>query len=134
MSVGAASKIAVNAGDNQVASPGSAVAVNPSVLVTDVGNNPVSGVSVTFAIGSGGGSGTGLTPTTNASGIATVGSWTLGSTAGACTLTATSGSLSGSPVTFHATAIQVGSLYGGGVVAYIFQSGDTGYVAGNATG
>ena len=37
-------------------------------------------------------------------------------------------------MTFHATAIQVGSLYGGGVVAYIFQSGDQGYVAGQCHG
>src|SRR5207248_7681681 len=40
--------------------------------------------------------------TTNGSGIATVGSWTLSATAGSNTLTATSGSLSGSPVTFTA--------------------------------
>ena len=39
---------------------------------------------------------------TNAAGIATVGSWTLGRTAGTNTLTATSGSLTGSPVTFTA--------------------------------
>ena len=41
VTVGAANKIALNTGDNQVAAPGGAVAVNPSVLVTDVGNNPV---------------------------------------------------------------------------------------------
>jgi hypothetical protein len=134
LTVGAATKIAANGGDAQVAQPSTAVAVNPSVLVTDVGNNPVSGVGVTFAIGSGGGSLTGSPATTNASGIATVGSWTLGSAVGANTLTATSGSLSGSPVTFHATAIAVGSLYGGGVVAYILQSGDPGYVAGQCHG
>ena len=136
LSVGAASKIAVNAGNGQAAAPGTAVAVNPSVLVTDVGSNPVSGVSVTFAIGSGGGS---ITPTgggatTNGSGIATVGSWTLGTSTGTNTLTATSGSLSGSPVTFNATAIGVGSLYGGGVVGYILAPGDPGYVSGQCHG
>src|SRR5205823_713547 len=73
------------------------------VIVTDPFGNPVSGVSVTFAPGSGGGSVTGATQTTDASGIAAVGSWTLGTTAGSNTLTATSGSLSGSPVTFAAT-------------------------------
>src|SRR5205085_2214735 len=41
--------------------------------------------------------------TTSTSGVATVGSWTLSPTAGSNTLTATSGSLSGSPVTFTAT-------------------------------
>ena len=43
--------------------------------------------------------------TTNASGIATVGSWRLGTTAGANTLTATCAGLSGSPVTFTATGV-----------------------------
>ena len=32
------------------------MATAPSVLVTDVNNNPVTGVSVTFAVASGGGS------------------------------------------------------------------------------
>src|SRR5207247_6060771 len=42
------------------------------------------------------------TQTTNGSGIATVGSWTLSTTAGTNTLTATSSGLTGSPVTFTA--------------------------------
>src|SRR5436853_4325227 len=46
---------------------------------------------------------TGASQTTNASGVATVGSWTLSATAGPNTLTATSTGLSGSPVTFSAT-------------------------------
>ncbi|MBI1966500.1 MAG: Ig-like domain-containing protein, partial [Gemmatimonadetes bacterium] len=66
--------------------------------------NPVSGVSVTFAVASGGGT---VDPTTailtDAGGIAQVTSWTLGPTAGTNTLTATAGTLSGSPVTFTAT-------------------------------
>ena len=41
---------------------------------------------------------TGATQTTNAAGIATVGSWTLGSVAGVNTLTATSVGLTGSPL------------------------------------
>ena len=61
---------------------GTAVATAPSVRVTDVYNNPVTGVAVTFAVASGGGSVTGATTTTNASGIATVGSWTLGTRPG----------------------------------------------------
>jgi len=99
----AATQIAVNAGDGQSASAGTAVSTKPSVIVEDVHNNPVPGVSVTFAAASGGGSATGLTATTNAAGIATVGSWTLGGSAGANTLTAASGTLTGSPVTFTAT-------------------------------
>ena len=100
---GPAASIAVNAGDTQTATAGTAVATPPSVIVKDANGNPVSGVSVTFAVASGGGSATGLGAVTDASGIATVGSWTLGATPGPNTLTATSGSLSGSPVTFTAT-------------------------------
>jgi hypothetical protein len=48
---------------------------------------------------------TGGSATTDVNGIATVGSWTLGTAAGANTLTATSGTLSGSPVTFTATGL-----------------------------
>ena len=102
---GAATQIAINAGNGQTATAGSTVAVHPSVVVKDVNNNVVSGVAVTFAVATGGGSGTGLNATTNASGIATVGSWTLGTTAGANSLTATSAGLTGSPLTFTATGI-----------------------------
>ena len=95
--------IALNAGNNQTAAVNTTVATAPSVRVTDAYGNPVSGVVVTFAVASGGGSVTGASATTNASGIATVGSWSLGTTAGANTLTAICAGLTGSPVTFTAT-------------------------------
>src|SRR5205814_1012477 len=98
----AAATIAPHGGGGQTAPAGSAVPIAPSVIVTDAFANPVSGVSVTFAPGPGSGSVTGAAQTTDASGIAAVGSWTLGPTAGQNTLTAASGSLSGSPVTFTA--------------------------------
>ena len=101
--VGAATQIAINGGNSQTATVGTAVATLPSVIVRDVQNNPVSGVSVTFSVATGGGSITGGTTTTNASGIATVGSWGLGTTPGSNTLTATSPGLTGSPLTFTAT-------------------------------
>ena len=100
---GPATQIAADSGDGQSASAGTAVSTQPSVIVTDTNNNPVAGVSVTFAVATGGGSASGLSATTDASGIAAVGSWTLGTTAGSNTLTASSDSLSGSPVTFTAT-------------------------------
>jgi adhesin/invasin len=100
---GNAAQIAINGGNGQSATVNTAVAVAPSVIVTDAFGNPVSGTSVTFAVGLGGGSIIGAGATTDANGIATVGSWTLGTTAGTNTLTASSGSLSGSPVTFTAT-------------------------------
>ena len=96
--------IAPAGGDGQIALVGQAVSVAPSVQVTDGTGLPVGNVSVTFSVGSGGGSGTGLDQVTNASGVATVGQWTLGTTAGANTFLATATGLSGSPVTFTATA------------------------------
>ncbi|HET9294201.1 MAG TPA: Ig-like domain repeat protein [Gemmatimonadales bacterium] len=103
---GAPTQIAINGGNNQSATAGSAVAVDPSVILRDVSNNPVPNVGVTFAVTSGGGS---VTPTTavqtNASGIAAVSSWTLGVIAGTNTLSATAapGGISGNPVGFTAT-------------------------------
>lgn len=107
---GTAASLAKNAGDNQTAAAGSAVPIPPSVIVKDANGNPTSGVSVTFAVASGGGSVTGGTVVTNASGIATVGSWTLGSTVGANTLTATSGNLTAVSFTATATAGVAASL------------------------
>ena len=104
VTAGAATQIAVNAGDNQTAVAGTCVIPPPSVIVKDANNNPVKDVSVTFAVESGGGSVKGTTMvTTNASGIAAVEGWTLGTTAGPNILKAMSGSLTGSPVTFTAT-------------------------------
>jgi hypothetical protein len=99
--VGPAAVVVKTAGDNQSAEDGTAVAIPPAVTVRDASGNPVAGVSVTFAPATGGGSVTGGSQTTNASGVATVGSWTLG-TVGSNTLTATAGTLP--PVTFTATA------------------------------
>jgi adhesin/invasin len=100
---GTPTTIVLNAGNNQSATVGTAVATAPSVKVTDAGGNPVAGVAVSFAVTVGGGSLTGAAQTTNASGIATVGSWTLGTKSGNNKLTATAAGLSGSPVTFTAT-------------------------------
>ena len=103
VAAGAATQMAIHAGNNQTATVGTAVPVAPAVIVRDVYNNPVSGVSVNFAVASGAGSVTQASATTDASGIASPGSWTLGTTAGTNTLTATSTGLSGSPLTFTAT-------------------------------
>lgn len=100
-SAGAAAAVAKTAGDNQTGTSGVAVATAPSVTVKDANGNATAGVAVTFAVATGGGSVTGNTTTTNTFGIATVGSWILGS-AGANTLTATAQGLP--PVTFTATA------------------------------
>ncbi len=98
---GAAAAVAKTAGDNQADTAGVAVTVAPSVTVKDANGNPKADVAVTFAVATGGGSVTGGATTTNTFGIATVGSWTLGSV-GPNTLTATAAGLP--PVTFTATA------------------------------
>ncbi len=90
---GPAALIAVAAGDNQTATVGTAVAIPPAATVTDRYGNPVAGVIVTFAVTNGGGSITGATQATNLNGVATVGSWTLGTIAGANRLFATASSI-----------------------------------------
>jgi len=77
----------------QTAAVNTAVASAPAVLVRDQYDNPVPGVPVTFEVAGGGGSITGsasgsMTVNTNASGVAAVGGWVLGQTAGANALTA----------------------------------------------
>jgi hypothetical protein len=79
---------------------GSVVSPAPSVIVLDGDGSPAAGTLVTFAITGGSGSLTGATPVTNASGVATMGSWTIGP--GENTLTASVTGLTGSPVLFTA--------------------------------
>lgn len=102
---GAPTSVVAVGGNNQTATAGGPVATPPSVKVTDANGNPVTGFTVVFAPASGSGTVTGASVATNSSGIATVGGWVLGSTPGPQTLTATAGSLSGSPVTFAATGV-----------------------------
>ncbi len=104
--VGSPSSLTSNSSTNQSATAGTAVGDPPSVLVRDSGNNPVSGVDVSFSVTAGGGS---ISPvsgavTTDASGIATLTSWTLGTTAGTDnnTVSASTGALG--PVVFTASA------------------------------
>jgi len=86
----------------QTGTAGAAVASPPSVRVNDQTGAPMAGVPVTFAVTAGGGTLVGANATTNANGIATVTSWTLGAAAGTNTVTATVAGLA--PVTFTATA------------------------------
>jgi hypothetical protein len=74
---GPATQIAVSGGNNQTAPAFVAVLTPPSVVVRDQFNNPVLNENITFQP-SANGSVTGGTAFTNASGIATVGSWTMG--------------------------------------------------------
>jgi hypothetical protein len=86
----------------QSATAGTAVGVAPAVIVRDGAGNVMAGVTVQFAITAGGGSVGNATATTDAQGIASVGSWTLGTTPGSNALRA---SVSGiTPLVFTATA------------------------------
>jgi hypothetical protein len=95
--------VVATAGANQVALQGTAVAQAPTVKVTDVNSNPVVGAIVTFAVILGGGSANGLNQITDALGLASVASWTLGSEApNTLSATVTGSGIAGNPVTFTA--------------------------------
>lgn len=102
---GTAFQIAVNNGNNQTGTVAKGVTVAPQVVVSDSIGNPVSGTQVIFSLGTGGQTGSGFTQTTDASGLASIGSWSFGTTAGTYTLTATSSGLTGSPLLFTEAAV-----------------------------
>lgn len=106
--VGAAASIVANSVITQAATVLAAVAAPPSVLVRDAQNNPVPGVTVTFAVIAGGGT---ILPAstvvTNGSGVATLTSWVLGAVAGTGNnvVEAAVTGLTGSPVRFTASGL-----------------------------
>ncbi len=99
--------VAVNDGDGQTGLVGFGVNVAPSMLVTDAGGAPLAGITVTFAVSSGGGNVTDAVQISDATGVARVTKWTLGNVAGANTLSATAAGsgFTGNPVTFTATGV-----------------------------
>ena len=103
--------ISVSAGGSQSVVVNTAAVVAPAVRVDDARANPVPGVVVTFAVVTGNGTITGAVAATDATGIASVGSWTVGAAADTNTVTATATGtgITGNPVTF--TAIGVNSLF-----------------------
>ncbi|MBI3112072.1 MAG: T9SS type A sorting domain-containing protein [Ignavibacteriales bacterium] len=117
---GVAQNIALTSGSSQSGATGSVLPLPFITTVRDFYGNPISGVSVSFAITSapGGATGQNLSATsvlTNANGQASS-ILTLGSLAGTYSVTASSGTLVGSPVSFTATATGGGGG-GGGPVA-----------------
>jgi hypothetical protein len=84
----AANVVAASA-TNQTAPAGANVAEPPTVRVTDVNGNPLNGVVVTFVVTSGGGNVTTTPQVTDVDGFAGAASWTLGTTPGVNTVTAT---------------------------------------------
>jgi adhesin/invasin len=119
---GPATALLATAGDLQSALVGSPVATAPAVRAQDQFGNPAPGAAITFAVSGGAGHVSGPTQLTNAAGIATVGTWTLGTTSGANVLTATLGGLT--PVAFSATGLagaarQIVQLAGDGQSAIV---------------
>ena len=98
-----ATSIFLQSGSGQTGTVGTALSAPLVVMTSGADEGPVGGVTVTFAVQTGGGSVASTTVVTNSAGIAQT-TWTMGSTAGAQTVTATAGTLSGSPLTFTATA------------------------------
>jgi peptidyl-Asp metalloendopeptidase len=97
--------LALVAGNNQTASAGTVLPVNPSVQVQDAAGNPVPGVVVNFTVQAGGGSVGSASVTTGPNGLAST-SYTLGTLSGSNRLTA-SAALPGSPnsITFTANGV-----------------------------
>jgi lysophospholipase L1-like esterase len=100
---GPAANIAANSSTTLTGTANGPVSTLPSVKVTDAFGNAVAGTTVVFTPANGG-TVTGGSVVTDASGIATVASWRLGVTPGPQTLQASVSGLTGSPVTFTATA------------------------------
>ncbi len=103
VAAGSGQTVNVFAGDGQTGLTGFSVNVPPAVVLRDGLGTPLAGKSVTFAMTGGGGNLLGASATTDANGVARVGSWSL--TAGANSLTATvndTGVIIGNPVSFTA--------------------------------
>ncbi|MBX9929914.1 MAG: Ig-like domain-containing protein, partial [Gemmatimonadaceae bacterium] len=103
VNAGAAANIVADSGLGQNGTVGIALPQPFVVRVTDTYGNPVTGTTIGWAVTAGGGSLGGTAMTTNGFGRART-TLTLGATAGLNTVTATSGGLTGSPVTFNATS------------------------------
>jgi plastocyanin len=101
---GPATQLASVSGDNQTG-PVNSTLPNPlQVKVADAFGNGVRAVTVSWLVTSGSATVMPASGPTDASGTAQA-TLTLGGTAGSNTITATSTGLTGSPVTFHATAV-----------------------------
>jgi hypothetical protein len=99
-----AATIEVFAGNGQSAPAGSPVPEAPAVQVLDASDAPVAGVQVRFEVIRGGGTVTGGLKLTNANGVATPDSWTLGpSGINTLNVTVEGQTVAGEPITFVAT-------------------------------
>ena len=100
---GPATQLKKSTGDGQTGWGGVPLPLAYAVVVQDQYNNPVAGVTVTWAVTGGGGTLSAPSSVTSAAGAATA-VHTLGNASPAQTVTATVAGLTGSPVTFTATS------------------------------
>ncbi len=98
--------LAAQSGNAQTGAVSAALAQPLVVKATASDGVGVAGASVTFAVVTGGGSVGSAAVTTDASGLAST-TWTLGADPGAQSVTASAAGLTGSPLTFTATARSV---------------------------
>lgn len=108
---GNAAVLVKTAGDNQSVAPSGQVLY--TVTARDAHTNPKNGVTIDWAVGTGGGS---ITPASNVTGVNGTASATrtLSANLGAHTATATAAGLGGSPATFTTTAVNVAAVSVGG--------------------
>jgi alpha-tubulin suppressor-like RCC1 family protein len=102
VSPGAPARLVAEAGDNQIAHPGTTVDA-PTARVEDAQHNEIPGRTVTFAVTAGGGTVANPVQTTDSSGRARPGAWTLGPSPGVNVLSATTAGMD-TTVTFTAMA------------------------------
>ena len=100
---GAAANFVIVAGDGQTGTVNTLVEIAPSVRLTDAHQNPVPGATVTFTPAASSGTVSPSSVVTDANGVATVTSWTLGTVAGAQSVVAAAAGVSS--LTFHAIAL-----------------------------
>lgn len=103
---GPAAQLVDGGGQDQVAPVGTTLREAPRALVTDANGNPVSGVTVRWAVRTGGGQIDAATSTSDSTGRAAM-SWTLGAAPGGQTLEASVGA---TILTFRATGVLASDL------------------------
>jgi len=108
--VGVATRMAAVSALSQTAGPGAQAVQPPAVVVQDATGVPVPGVSVAFAVTSGGGAVGGGAAVTGADGVARASSWTLGG-AGGQSVRATTPVLPAATIDFDALARAPGVGY-----------------------
>jgi len=97
--------LTISAGDAQVVAAGMAAPVAPAVIARDAEGLPREGLTIRFAVASGGGAIERTQVVTDAQGLASAGAWTLGPQPGPNSLTASADGLP--TLTFTATALSI---------------------------